>query len=142
MYESEDGKVFSSEDECIAHEKKITAEKKRYEGLNIYSVNSCFDSTEGRGYYKQTYIITDMSLSVVSDYVSRSFGELFQPWYGDGFYEAWNLFICKNIKVHDVLKKNGKSNGYGHHKTEVIFLSEKPLEGMIENTNPKKDIKK
>lgn len=130
VFISDDGKVFDTVDACQAHEREIAANAKRLENLKGYIVRSSFDATEGRGYYKTTYILTDASFSVVLEYCLDRFGRPLSAWYGNGFYEQW--IISPSDKSADELLKQSKGSqsgvGLSSGVADVVFLSSKTID--------------
>ena len=126
VYISEDGKTFTSEEECIAHEKRVAETQRRLEKLQVHTVRHTFDSTEGRGYYGTTHILTDQDLPLVIQYCLDRWGEPLRGWYGDGYYEAWRLHLNSRT-AEAAIKDQGNIPSYGHHPTDVVFLSDKSL---------------
>ncbi|MHA7900809.1 MAG: hypothetical protein ACX94B_13170 [Henriciella sp.] len=127
VYISEDNQTFTSEEACIAHEKKQVEIKKRYEKLNVYTVSHSFEATEGRGYFGRTHILTDQDLSIVLDYCFHRWGEILRPWYVGGYYEAWKLRI-NSRDVEAALRDEGHKDRWLWKPVDVVFLSNKPLD--------------
>lgn len=130
VFISDDGKVFDTIDACQAHEREIAANSKRLENLKGYIVRSSFDATEGRGYHRTTYILTDASFSVVMEYCLDRFGRPLSAWYGDGYYETW-LIHQSDKSADEILKlSKGSQSGVGLSSgvADVIFLSSKIID--------------
>ena len=130
VYVADDGKVFETIDACQAHEREIAANKKRIERLKVWLVSSAFDSTEGRGYHRTTYVITDAAMAVVIEYCLDRFGRPLSGWYGDGFYETWHLRLDEMTADEALKRANGHHYGVGTSagEADVVFLSQKPVE--------------
>ena len=86
-----------------------------------------FETTEGKGYFGRTHILTDQSLAVVLDYCFHRWGVVLRPWYGDGYYEAWHLSE-RTRSVDAALKDKGTKDEWLWKPVDVIFLSNKPLD--------------
>lgn len=130
VYLSDDGKVFETVEACQAHEREIAANARRVEGLKVYTVASSFDATEGRGYHRTTYIITDASFSVVLEYCFDRFGRPLAGWYGDGFFEVWRLSLS-DMKAEDGLRRAKQAHsgiGTTRGEADVVFLSDKRID--------------
>ncbi|MFD2235919.1 hypothetical protein [Aureimonas populi] len=130
VYVSDDGKVFDTVEACQAHERQTAANAKRIEGLKVYKVISSFDSTEGRGYHRHTYIITDASFAVVLEYCLDRFGKPLAAWYGDGFYEQWIINQSDWTAETAIKRAKEPHSGVGSTRGEadVVFLSGKDIE--------------
>lgn len=130
VYVADDGKVFETIDACQAHEREIAANKKRIERLKVWLVSSAFDGTEGRGYHRTTYIITDAAMAVVIEYCLGRFGRPLSGWYGDDFYETWHLRPDEMTADEALKRSNGHHYGVGTSagEADVVFLSQKPVE--------------
>lgn len=130
VFISDDGKVFDTIEACQAHERELAANVKRLDNLKGYIVRSSFDSTEGRGYHRTTYILTDASFSVVLEYCLDRFGRPLSGWYGDGFYEQW-LIRQSDEPAAELLKRSkGSHSGVGLSSgvADVVFVSSKPID--------------
>ncbi|MAN65324.1 hypothetical protein [uncultured Hyphomonas sp.] len=127
IFIADDGERFTDEADCIAHEKKTIEDKKRLEGLKVYTVAHSFDATEGRGYYGRTHILTDQELSIVIAYCIDRWGDILQPWYGTGYYEAWKLHSSSR-GVEAALKDEGAKDRWPHKPVDIVFLSNKSLD--------------
>lgn len=125
VFVSDDGKVFETAEQCQSHERVLAAQKRRIEGLKVYTVTHGFDSTEGRGYYRTTYIITDATYAAVLQFCFDRFGSPLQQWYGDGHYEAWHIHQ-RDFSANEALTKAKEPHsgvGLGTGKVDVVFLS-------------------
>lgn len=125
VFVSEDGKVFDDDKACQDHEREIIAQRKRLDNLQVYLVTSAFDGTEGRGYYRRTYIVTDVSYAAVLQYCFDQFGQPLQPWYGDGHYEEWHIRKCDITAEEAITKAQERHFGVGDYpaKVNLVFLS-------------------
>lgn len=130
VYVSDDGQVFDNADACQAHERKIIAQQKRIEGLKVYFVTSGFDGTEGRGYSRRTYIITDATFTSVLHYCFDRFGVPLRPWYGTSCYEEWHIRETDFTATAALEKAKDRHYGVGDYaaKVDVIFLSDKDID--------------
>lgn len=130
VFVADDGKVFDTIEACQKHEREVAANLKRIAGLKVWLVSSSFDSTEGRGYHRTTYIITDACLPVVIEYCLDRFGKPLSGWYGDGFYEVWRLHQG-DITADEALRRSkGHHSGIGTTRGEadVVFLSQAAIQ--------------
>lgn len=131
VYISDDGKVFDTIEACQTHEREEAAKAKRIAGLQVWSVSSSFDSTEGRGYGRVTYIVTDTGFPEILQYCLDRFGQPLSGWYGNGYYEAWHLHRRENMTAVDaVVKSKERHSGVGDTRATVdlIFLSSKDID--------------
>lgn len=130
VYVADDGKVFDTAEACQAHERAVAEQAKRLDNLVVYRVNSSFDGTEGRGYYRTSYIVTDASLEVVIEYCLDRFGRPLSAWYGDGFYEAWILRQVEltAIEAISTTKKPHPGIGLGRGEVDLVFISNKSID--------------
>lgn len=131
IYISEDGKRFATEAECAAHESAENAKAKRLEKLRVYGVSHSFDSTEGRGYYRHTSIITDQPLPHVIQWCFDQFGQPLAQWYGSGHYEAWRMSEKPEHGAEAVKRALGRQgkDSFGCVRG-VVFLSNSALDGL------------
>lgn len=131
VYISDDGRRFATEEECAAHERSEIAKTKRFERLRVYGVSHGFDSTEGRGYYRHTSIITDKGMPYILQWCIDQFGQPLSQWYGDGYYEAWRITEVPDIgadAVKRAISREGKDS-FGCVRN-AVFLSDTPLDGL------------
>lgn len=122
VFIAEDGQKFATEEDCLEHESKVAAAKKRVESLEVYTVSHGFDATEGRGYFGRTHIITDSELPVVLQYCINRWGNILRQWYGNSYYESWRLH-SKSLTVEKALKQKGHRLQYGASPTDIVFIS-------------------
>lgn len=130
VFVADDGKVFETEAECQAHEREVAAQAKRIERLTVYVVTSGFDSTEGRGYHRTTYIVSDASFPVVLEYCFDRYGHPLSGWYGDGYYEQW-IIRSTTMSADEAIKRSKESHtgvGLSNGAADLVFLSHKPIE--------------
>jgi len=131
VYVSDDGKVFDTVEACQAYEREEAAKAKRIDGLKVWSVTSGFDTTEGRGYARITYIVTDAGFAEILQYCLDRFGQPLSSWYGDGYYEAWHLYRRENMTAADaILKSKEPHSGIGSTSATVdlVFLSSQDID--------------
>ncbi len=130
VYIADDGKVFDSVAACQAHEKALLEQKQRIANLKVWLVSSGFDSTEGRGYHRTTYIVTDAPFMVVLDYCFGRWGKPLDAWYGDGYYESWRLHESKETAEDAIRRSKQPQHGIGLSKGEgdLVFLSDKTID--------------
>ena len=132
VYIAEDGKQFATADECQAHERDLAEQAKRIAGLMVYRVAHHFDSTEGRGYFGGTIIVTDSGLAEVIQYSLDRWGQPLSGWYGNGYYEVWRLSRDeRDDALERALKDAGTRppySGTGHGIRDLVFLSSRSIE--------------
>jgi len=122
IYIAVDGQVFSSADECKQYEADLLKRKEALSRLAVYKVIHGFDETEGRGYYASTLIVTDASKPVLLQWCLDHFGHPLASWYGDGFYEAWQL--TRVDKSVDWARSQQGNIPYKYHaKTVLVVVS-------------------
>ncbi len=130
VYVAEDGKVFDTPEACQAHEAKLIQQKRALEALQVWIVTSGFDTTEGRGYHRTTYIVTGASLAEIIEYCLDRFGKPLAGWYGDGHYEVWRLHK-QDYGAEEAIRrfKNGPHHGIGLSKGEadLVFLNQSDI---------------
>lgn len=139
VYISDDGQVFDSVEACQAHEQKTAADRHRIQQLKVYVVVSAFDGTEGRGYHRTTYILTDAEYAAVLQYCFDRFGPPLQGWYGDGYYESWHI-TEKDLSAGEALaraKQRHSGVGLSAGEADVVFLSDSDIQhGELPSRTP------
>ncbi len=131
VFVADDGKVFDNPDACQEYERKIAANMQRIDGLKVYKVVSGFDTTEGRGYHRTTYIITDASFSVVLDFCFDRYGRPLSGWYGDTFYEQWIIHPLEGMTAAEAVARSHEHHtgiGLSAGEAEALFLSATPID--------------
>jgi hypothetical protein len=122
VYISDDGKTFSSAAECEAHEAEQLKRKQALVNLRVWSVAHGFDATEGRGYFARTIIVTDATQPVLIQWCLDKFGPPLDSWYGNGFYECWDLHKTDRDVDWAVQQKDKVPFSY-HSKTALVVVS-------------------
>jgi len=122
VYVADDGKEFTTEAECLSHERAKRTLAQRLRLLKVYSISHGFDATEGKGYFAKTFIISDAKFQVVLQYCFDKFGPILRPWYGDSFFEEW-IISESSLSAAQALQEQGKVPHYAHRPTEVIVVS-------------------
>ena len=122
VYISDDGKTFATAAECEAHEAELLKRKAALSLLHVWSVTHGFDATEGRGYYARTLIVTDASEPVLLQWCLDNLGPPLDSWYGDSFYESWNL--NRTDKSVDWAQTEKGNIPYSYHTpTALVVIS-------------------
>lgn len=130
-YESDDGEVFNTLEECQAYERKTLNFNK---SLSYYIITSSPDLTEGRGYSSLlglgVYFDLDMDISdeIFSDYCYEVFGRKIK--YLEGDYPMVN-WTAKKVEEETFLNKLKdriyvSCGDYKYHiQEEYLYIDEK-----------------
>lgn len=125
VYIADDGSMHETEEAAVEHEKMLARRQREFGFLQVHVVNYAFDATEGKGYFARRVIITDEDLPVVLDYCFCEFGRPLRPWYGDGYYRAWDIAINSPGRTPEwAMNQVGTVPWHGHRPIEVVVLSE------------------
>lgn len=126
VYVADDGTVFSTESEALGHDEMLRKRSRAFSYLKVHRVAHGFDTTEGRGYFAKTLIVTDAPMSVMIQWCLDKFGPPLDSWYGDGFYSAWLLQEkVDGDTVEWAMANKGHTLGYGHRPLELAVVSQK-----------------
>ncbi len=122
VYITDDGEEFISIEKAQEHERAEAKKKHALERLKVYSVQHGFDSTEGRGYFAKTLIISDASSGVLTQWCLDTFGEPLAEWHQGSFFESWLLYDTDKDASWAV-KQKGSVPYYAHRPTDVRLVS-------------------
>lgn len=125
VFVSDDGKVFDTEAECLAHEQAERDKAKALEKLVVREITHGFDGTEGRGYFRTTYLVTDATEAEILQFCFTNFGNPLSEWIGGRYYEAWRLSpLDPDLSIQEVQGRLSGRKISPHHKSKMVVYSQ------------------
>lgn len=134
IYTALDGKKFTDESQCRRHEDRVLAKFK------YFSVFYNFDMTEGRGFQKVKHIAVvptgfDLPEIIVEKYAIEEICHGIFAGKGAQGYGLQKYYSIKEISIDDYFENKGIDWGGMYIKSELVLISEKPIDGFPEPFN-------
>lgn len=123
VFVTDDGKVFSTEEAALNHEADTRKRQRAFAALRVLRISHGFDSTEGRGYFAKTLLITDDSSAVVTQWCLDKFGAPLASWCGGSFYEEWICDRCESDTVEWAMEHEGFKDGFNCSPWKLVVVS-------------------